>query len=157
MKRVYESPQSGDGVRVLVDRLWPRGLSKEKARVDIWLKELAPSHGLRTWFGHDPAKWEAFRRQYLAELNEKSKLLQTLAHLERERKTMTLVYAASDEAHNNAVVLAEWLRVQCIRTATRRKNETDLFNRFPLRGSYANGPLLRGRHGGDCQRSQWSV
>jgi uncharacterized protein YeaO (DUF488 family) len=108
VKRVYEPPSAGDGTRVLVDRLWPRGLSKERAAVDLWLKEIAPSAELREWFGHDPARWEEFRRRYRAELSAKPGLLRTLMEKEREG-TLTLVYAARDEARNNAVVLKEVL------------------------------------------------
>ena len=108
-KRVYEPPQRSDGARVLVDRLWPRGVAKDRAKVDVWLKEIAPSDGLRKWFGHEPAKWAAFRRKYRAELKEKSELLRMVRRLERERGSVTLVYAASDTGHNNAVVLAQLL------------------------------------------------
>ena len=109
-KRVYEPPQRSDGARVLVDRLWPRGVAKDRAKVDVWLKEIAPSDGLRKWFGHEPAKWAAFRRKYRAELKEKSELLRMVRRLERERGSVTLVYAASDTGHNNAVVLAQLLK-----------------------------------------------
>lgn len=111
LRRVYDPPQATDGVRVLVDRLWPRGLSKEQARVDLWLREVAPSDRLRRWFGHDPAKWEEFRRRYLEELRS-SPALEQLRVLSRRarRETVTLLFAARDEAHNNAVVLAEFLR-----------------------------------------------
>lgn len=108
IKRVYEEPEPGDGVRLLVDRLWPRGLSKEKARVERWLKEIAPSDDLRRWFGHDPEKWQEFRARYLAELEEQRPLLKEVAHQAR-KETVTLVYAAHDEEHNNAVVLKELL------------------------------------------------
>ena len=88
-KRVYEPPQRSDGARVLVDRLWPRGVAKDRAKVDVWLKEIAPSDGLRKWFGHEPAKWAAFRREYRAELKEKSELLRMVRRLERERGSVT--------------------------------------------------------------------
>ena len=117
-KRVYEPPQRSDGARVLVDRLWPRGVAKDRAKVDVWLKEIAPSDGLRKWFGHEPAKWATFRRKYRAELKEKSELLQMIRRLERERGSVTLVYAASDTSHNNAVVLAQLL------TSRRRSSQT---------------------------------
>ncbi|WP_243373762.1 DUF488 domain-containing protein [Geotalea sp. SG265] len=106
IKRVYDTPQPGDGKRLLVDRLWPRGLAKEKAHVDDWIKDLAPSSELRTWFGHDPAKWEEFRRRYSEELNGHREQLAKL-HAEAERETVTLLYAAKDDEHNNAVVLKE--------------------------------------------------
>jgi uncharacterized protein YeaO (DUF488 family) len=109
IKRVYEEPDPRDGQRLLVDRLWPRGLSKERARVDRWLKEIAPSDELRRRFGHDPEKWPEFRARYLAELEDQRPLLQELSALAR-KETVTLVYAAHDEEHNNAVVLKELLQ-----------------------------------------------
>lgn len=111
-KRVYEPLQRSDGVRVLVDRLWPRGLSKEKAKVDLWLKDIAPSDGLRKWFAHDPARWEAFRRKYRAELKANPEPVRILKRLERERGAVTLIFAASEAAHNNAVALVEVLKHQ---------------------------------------------
>lgn len=109
-KRVYEEPDPGDGVRVLVDRLWPRGLSKDKARVDLWLKEVAPSRDLRTWFGHDPAKFGEFRRRYVAEL-EQEPGHSALAHLREMARAqhVTLVFAAHDTEHCNAAVLRDLL------------------------------------------------
>jgi uncharacterized protein YeaO (DUF488 family) len=106
IKRVYDPPQPGDGKRLLVDRLWPRGLAKEKAHVDDWIKELAPSSELRSWFGHDPSKWEEFRHRYQEELKGHREQLARLHH-DAERETVTLLYAAKDEEHNNAVVLKE--------------------------------------------------
>jgi uncharacterized protein YeaO (DUF488 family) len=106
LKRVYEPPSKEDGYRVLVDRLWPRGLSKEKAKADIWMKEIAPSDGLRKWFSHDPARWEEFRERYAKELEKKSGLLKELRALLKEKKTITLLYAAKDVEHNNAVALS---------------------------------------------------
>jgi uncharacterized protein YeaO (DUF488 family) len=109
LKRAYEPAEATDGYRVLVDRLWPRGVSKEKARLDEWARELAPSSELRTWFGHDPARFDEFRRRYLDELGAQGDKLAAL----RERAsggTLTLVYAARDSEHNDAVVLADVLR-----------------------------------------------
>lgn len=109
-KRVYEEPAPADGERVLIDRLWPRGLTKEKAHVDLWLKDIAPSRELRTWFGHDPAKFDEFRQRYEAELAQEPGRT-ALATL-RERCAhgpVTLVYAAHDSAHSNAAVLRELL------------------------------------------------
>lgn len=103
-KRIYDPPETGDGKRLLVDRLWPRGVAKETAHVDDWLKELAPSNELRTWFSHDPAKWDEFRSRYEQELQEHRELLVKL-HREAEKKPVTLLYAAKDPEHNNAVVL----------------------------------------------------
>jgi len=108
IKRAYDAPSRGDGKRVLVDRLWPRGLSKDAAAVDLWLKDAAPSDRLRRWFGHDPARWDAFRRRYAAELDEKPAT--ALAPLRSGR--VTLLFGARDAEHNNAVALAQWLSAQ---------------------------------------------
>ena len=110
LKRVYDAPGAGDGERILVDRVWPRGISKERARLADWRKDLAPSTPLRKWFGHDPAKWKGFRDRYRAEL-KRSGLTDTLKELARlsRRKTVTLVYGAADEQHNQAVALKEFL------------------------------------------------
>ena len=109
IKRVYAEPGSEDGKRILVDRLWPRGLTKEKARVDVWLKEVAPSTELRKWFGHDPAKWTEFKARYRDELKSHAEQLALLRH-EAEQGPITLLYGAKDEEHNEAVVLAARLR-----------------------------------------------
>lgn len=108
LKRIYDPPTPDDGTRVLVDRLWPRGIAKDEARLDDWLKEIAPSDALRKWFGHDPAKWEEFRERYRRDLETKAELLDGLRKLAVEG-TVTLLYAAKDEEHNNAVVLKELL------------------------------------------------
>ncbi|WP_240099657.1 DUF488 domain-containing protein [Thermomonas flagellata] len=110
IKRAYAPPEPGDGMRILVDRLWPRGLRKQAAHIDLWLKEVAPSTALRQWFAHDPAKWGEFRRRYLAELQAgaAAEALQTLRAHARQRP-LTLLYAAHDEAHNQAVVLRDLL------------------------------------------------
>jgi uncharacterized protein YeaO (DUF488 family) len=108
VKRVYESPAPKDGTRILVERLWPRGLSRERAAVDLWLKEIAPSPELRKWFGHDPAKWQEFQRRYGAELREKENAVRVLKE-KRKEGTVTLFYAARDEEHNSAVVLKRFL------------------------------------------------
>jgi uncharacterized protein YeaO (DUF488 family) len=104
LKRVYEEPSARDGFRVLVDRLWPRGLTKERAAVDLWLKDVAPSTGLRKWFGHDPAKWKGFEARYRRELKQQKDALSLLKQKSKE-VTVTLVYGARDEEHNEAVVL----------------------------------------------------
>jgi len=111
VRRVYDPPEPADGFRVLVDRLWPRGLTKEAARVDLWARELAPSHGLRRWFGHDPSRWEEFRRRYREEL-QRPEVQEALAELVKRARAgnVTLLFGARDERHNNAVVLAEVLR-----------------------------------------------
>jgi uncharacterized protein YeaO (DUF488 family) len=104
LKRAYEPPSPEDGTRVLVDRLWPRGVRKTEAAIDGWLKEVAPSTELRRWFGHDPDRWEEYERRYRAELSSRPGLLDKLRAL-AEQGTLTLVYAARDEDHNDAVVL----------------------------------------------------
>jgi uncharacterized protein YeaO (DUF488 family) len=111
LKRVYEPAADSDGLRVLVDRLWPRGVKKEQAAIDLWLKDAAPSPGLRRWFGHDPDKWKDFSRRYTAELQHKGEqALQPLrAALRGRGKPVTLVYAARDEEHAHALVLRDYL------------------------------------------------
>jgi uncharacterized protein YeaO (DUF488 family) len=104
LKRVYEKPSRKDGVRILVDRLWPRGLTKERAAVSLWLKDVAPSSELRKWFGHDPAKWKEFQVRYRKELRQKKDALKLLKQKSEDRM-VTLVYGARDEQHNEAVVL----------------------------------------------------
>ena len=108
LKRAYEPPESTDGTRILVDRLWPRGVSKAEARLDEWIKEIAPSAELRTWFGHDPRRWDEFRQRYRAELAQHSDMLKDLRRRAREGR-ITLVYSARDEVHNDAVVLRDVL------------------------------------------------
>jgi uncharacterized protein YeaO (DUF488 family) len=108
IKRVYEQPDKDDGKRILVDRLWPRGLTKEQARVDLWLKEIAPSTDLRKWFGHDPDKWKRFRGRYETEISHKDDLINMLKRQAGEG-TITLIYAARDERHNEALVLKQFL------------------------------------------------
>lgn len=108
LKRVYDPPSPRDGTRILVDRLWPRGISKAKARVDLWLKDVAPSTVLRQWFGHDPARWSEFRRRYRAELRHQPDALAQLRALAR-RGRVTLVFGARDERRNQAVVLKDLL------------------------------------------------
>lgn len=110
IKRVYESPDKKDGTRILVDRLWPRGLTKEKAKVDLWLKDIAPSAELRKWFGHDPEKWMEFKKRYQAELNENAASVSQLKE-QIKKGTVTLVYGAKDEEHNDAFFLKEYLSV----------------------------------------------
>jgi uncharacterized protein YeaO (DUF488 family) len=109
VKRVYDDASPDDGTRVLVDRLWPRGLSREVAKVDLWLKGLAPSDDLRRWFNHDPERWPEFRKRYRAELAENSEDLETLRRPVASKEPVTLLFAAKDTEHNNAVVLKELL------------------------------------------------
>jgi uncharacterized protein YeaO (DUF488 family) len=108
LKRAYEPASKTDGVRVLVDRLWPRGVSKKAARIDHWLKEIAPSAELRKWFDHDPAKWAKFRAKYFRELDANRETVDQLRELARSGP-VTLVFAAKDEEHNDAVALQEYL------------------------------------------------
>lgn len=108
IKRVYDPPQKADGYRVLVDRIWPRGLSKDAAQIDLWMKDIAPSTELRKWFNHDPARWKTFQEKYRAELRQMSEKLDELkARAQKER--ITLVYGAKDTEHNQAVVLQDVL------------------------------------------------
>lgn len=106
IKRVYVEPSDKDGKRILIDRLWPRGLTKEKAQVDLWLKDIAPSTELRKWFAHDPEKWSEFKKRYLHELKDNNAAVQTLKD-ELSKGKVTLVYGAKDEEHNDAVVIQE--------------------------------------------------
>ncbi len=108
VKRVYDPAAADDGTRVLIDRLWPRGLSKEAARVDLWLKDVAPSHELRRWFDHDPAKWDEFQRRYAAELRLAPDAVARLTSLVR-RGQVTLVFASKERAYNNANALLAFL------------------------------------------------
>lgn len=108
-KRVYDEALPEDGVRVLVDRVWPRGLSKEKVQADKWLKEAAPSTELRKWFGHDPEKWDEFRERYSMELDDKPELVEELRETMRS-STVTLLYSAKDTEHNQAVALRDYLQ-----------------------------------------------
>ena len=110
IKRIYDTPTSADGYRILVDRLWPRGISKKAARIDLWMKEIAPSHALRKWFGHDPARWTGFQRRYRAELRALPRQVAQVKALLKEHGTVTLVFAARDEKHNQAAVLRSYLR-----------------------------------------------
>jgi uncharacterized protein YeaO (DUF488 family) len=110
VKRVYEKPAKEDGFRLLVDRLWPRGLTKERARVDLWMKEIAPSDALRKWFGHDPEKWGEFVKRYRSELAKRKELLAEVKRLEGEHGTVTLLYGRNDEKQNQAVLIAAALK-----------------------------------------------
>jgi len=108
LKRAYEPSKKDDGFRVLVDRLWPRGVSKSSARIDLWLKEIAPSAALRKWFGHDPLKWDTFRARYFRELQKNPEAVAQLNEIIRNG-SVTLLFAAKDQEHNNAVALKEYL------------------------------------------------
>ena len=108
LKRAYDQPGPQDGCRVLVDRIWPRGVAKEEAVIDLWLREVAPSSELRQWFGHEKEKWEEFRLRYFAELDDRDEPVERLLELVEEGR-VTLVFGAADEEHNNAVALKEYL------------------------------------------------
>ena len=108
-KRVYDDKSGDDGYRILVDRIWPRGISKEDAGHDGWLKDVAPSDELRKWFGHDEKKWDEFKEKYFDELREKDEQVEKIREAEKEHDTVTLLYAAKDTGHNNAIALMEFL------------------------------------------------
>ncbi|MEO9308292.1 MAG: DUF488 family protein [Nitrososphaera sp.] len=108
IKRIYEKYSADDGFRVLVDRLWPRGISKPHSHVDLWLKEIAPTNDLRKWFSHDAAKWKSFEIKYRKELQENI-LVETVKDLEKKHHTITLLFSAKDEQHNNAIVLQRFM------------------------------------------------
>ena len=120
LKRAYDPAAEADGTRILVERLWPRGLSKAKVRVDTWLKEVAPSTDLRKWFGHDPEKWPQFRERYFRELDERPDAWQPIVSNAR-RGLVTLIYSSHDTVHNNAVALQEYLRARAHRPAAFRR------------------------------------
>jgi uncharacterized protein YeaO (DUF488 family) len=109
IKRVYEKPVPSDGARILVDRLWPRGMSKERMKLDLWLKNIAPSTELREWFGHDPKKWIGFQTKYKIELAKNKEPIAELNKIVKQNKTVTLLYAAKDEEHNDAVVINNFI------------------------------------------------
>ena len=109
LKRVYEPPEPGDGYRILVERLWPRGVSKDHAKADLWLRDAGASPGLRIWFGHDPRKWEEFRVRYFDEIRSRPSVIRELADAIRTHDTVTFLFAAHDTEHNNAVALKEFL------------------------------------------------
>ncbi|MGH9687096.1 MAG: DUF488 domain-containing protein [Candidatus Acidiferrales bacterium] len=110
LKRIYESAEAQDGYRVLVDRIWPRGMSKERARIELWVKEIGPSDALRKWFGHNPVRWPEFQKRYRKELKKNTELIDRLRELEKEHGTITLLYSARDERRNQAVALCAFLR-----------------------------------------------
>lgn len=108
LKRAYEAPARDDGLRILVERLWPRGLSKQRAALDCWMKDVAPSSELRRWFHHDPSRWSEFQKRYRAELRQNQEKVEELRQKCRGQ-TVTLIYAARDEEHNGALVLKDFL------------------------------------------------
>ena len=112
LKRVYDEPAKSDGYRVLVDRLWPRGVNKNKARIDQWLKDIAPSTSLRKWFAHDPGKWKEFKKRYAAQLDAHHEQVEKLVR-EAKKRTVTLLFSAKDTEHNNAVALKDYIERLC--------------------------------------------
>lgn len=110
VKRIYEQSSKEDGYRVLVDRLWPRGISKDRAKIDLWLKEIAPSDTLRKSFCHDPKKWDDFKKKYRLELRKKPELILEIKQAEKDKGTVTLLYSARDEKHNQAIALSTILQ-----------------------------------------------
>lgn len=110
IKRIYEEFDKSDGFRILVDRLWPRGVSKEEAHIDLWMKEIAPSTELRKWFNHDPKKWPEFQKKYKSELQKNPEMVDQIKKIAREHAHVTLLYAAKDELHNDAVLLLDYLQ-----------------------------------------------
>jgi len=115
VKRIYEAPAPSDGYRILVDRVWPRGVSKQRAAIALWLKEIAPSAGLRKWFGHEPVRWPEFQKRYRQELRAKPNLALQIRQLEKEHHVVTLLFGARDEEHNQAVVLRDFLAARKVR------------------------------------------
>lgn len=109
IKRIYNEAEKNDGFRILVDRLWPRGVSKERAALDLWFKEIAPSNELRKWFNHDPQKWESFKEKYESEIMENKENFKKLKGIIQKENTVTLLYGAKDEKHNEAIVLKNLL------------------------------------------------
>ena len=109
LKRVYDKASPDDGLRILVERLWPRGIKKENAKIDLWLKEVAPSNELRKWFSHDPLKWLEFKEKYYEELNKNREAIEKLLEIVNNKKDVTLIYSSKDKEHNNAVALKEYL------------------------------------------------
>jgi len=129
IKRVYDKAEGSDGFRILVDRLCPRGLSRENARINLWMSEIAPSNELRKWFSHDHEKWEEFKKRYKTELEDKTELLDTILNIEKREGTITLVYSARDDKHNNALALMGVLKERREK-AFRKKFMSEKFGLF---------------------------
>jgi uncharacterized protein YeaO (DUF488 family) len=111
LKRVYDEPAADDGFRLLVERLWPRGMSRERAKIDLWVREAGADTELRRWFGHDPEKWEEFQRKYFLGLSKKPEVISQLVDVINEKQRVTFLFAARDENHNNAVALKKYLEM----------------------------------------------
>jgi uncharacterized protein YeaO (DUF488 family) len=139
LKRVYEEEAPTDGVRYLIERLWPRGVRKESLRIDAWLKEAGPSTELRKWFSHDPGKWVEFRRRYFAELDQRTAAWASIREA-AERGTVTLLYSSHDTEHNNAVALKEYIeRKMAAPDTTRRTHQETTGGSRHARGSHRGG------------------
>ena len=147
VKRVYDAPDSSDGERILVDRMWPRGLSRKRAAVDLWLKDLAPSDELRKWFGHNPERWAEFRKRYHRELQTCSTALEAIEAFTRG-EVVTLVFAARDADHNNAVALREYMDEQMKRgVAPNRERPVSPPGEFSGSNAVRSEELARGGKG----------
>jgi len=125
IKRIYECPQPADGCRILVGRVWPRGVPKERAEVALWLKEIGPSTALRKWFGHDPKRWPEFQKRYRQELRDKRELTARIKQLENEHRVVTLVFSARDEERNQAVVWRDFLAKRPRKSERRRADKRE--------------------------------
>ena len=125
LKRIYECPQPADGCRILVGRVWPRGVPKERAEVALWLKEIGPSTALRKWFGHDPKRWPEFQKRYRQELRDKRELTARIKQLENEHRVVTLVFSARDEERNQAVVWRDFLAKRPRKSERRRADKRE--------------------------------
>src|SRR5919109_578070 len=110
IERIYDNPNGDSSFRILVDRIWPRGLSKEKVKIDLWQKDIAPSNSLRKWFGHDEKKWDEFKQQYFKELDKNNDTVNTIIKIAKEQNSITLLYGSKEERFNNAVALKEYLK-----------------------------------------------
>jgi uncharacterized protein YeaO (DUF488 family) len=110
IERIYDNPKGGDSFRILADRLWPRGLAKDKVRVDLWQKDIAPSNTLRRWFGHDEKKWDEFKQKYFKELDKNNDAVNTIIKTAQKQKSITLLYGTREKRFNNAVALKEYLK-----------------------------------------------
>lgn len=133
LKRAYEPASRADGIRLLVERLWPRGVSKDALRVDDWLRDAGPSTDLRKWFGHDPTRWDEFRRRYIRELDSRPQAWKPIVSAARRGGTVTLVYSSHDTQHNNAVALRDYLRAHARRPRALKRNAATKRSRRPVR------------------------
>jgi uncharacterized protein YeaO (DUF488 family) len=132
VKRAYEPVSRADGIRLLVERLWPRGVAKDALKLDDWLRDVGPSTGLRKWFGHDPTKWDEFRRRYVRELDSRPDAWKPIVSAARRGGTVTLVYSSHDTQHNNAVALRDYLRAHARRSKPPKRNAATTRSRRPV-------------------------